>query len=58
MTKELHLSSRGPLNLLALWYAMLYRRIFRPGATLWVRGEDGKWHNADNWTEVYRHKYE
>lgn len=44
-------------SLFHLWLAMLYRRIFYPNATIWVRGEDGKWYNADDMTEVYkRHK--
>lgn len=36
-----------------LWGALLLRRAFYPGAVLWVKGEDGKWHNADDWNEIH-----
>lgn len=36
-----------------LWGALLLRRMFYPGAVLWVKGDDGKWHNADDWTEIH-----
>ena len=35
------------INHLRLLYALLLRRLRYPRARLWVKGDDGQWHDAD-----------
>lgn len=41
-------------SLFWVWYALFYRQFFAPKhRTLWMRGADGEWHDADDWTRIH-----
>ena len=48
----LRCGKRGPkpISHLKLMYALLLRR--NHSGRLWVRGHDGRWHDADDWATV------
>jgi hypothetical protein len=46
------MSEGRPVSLLRLWWALLLRRTRYPNARLWMRGDDGQWHNVDDWSQT------